>query len=509
MSILKPRSVTHNSIISLAGILASRFLAFVRDILVGYLYGASPITDAFNITMKIVFYLPNLLASAENAAFMGRYIHKRERAGEDSAHLFASAALISIALLGTLLSLLIFVSAGAITYLFPGIPDSTRSLTQSFLRIASPAFGFILIAGLMWSIYQAHHIFTIPYLATLIQNLVLVSVIYAYHSPSALPLGIVLATGVMLILSLVPLGKVIRLSVPRVTPELLSELRSFFVAMVPTTISSGIAYFSILADQIMAGMIAVGAITRLEYANKLVSLPTSIFGISVAGAFFPRFSEMASRNDPKLEETLLKSLKAIWLTTIPSAVGLAILSTAIVKMLFVLPGGKFSATDAVLTGGALMMYSLGIPFQSGSLAISRMHYAFKDTFYPMKCSAISLVTNIALNYILGIKAGMGIMGLALGTSIAAALNFYLLTTGLKTKIGYSPLPKLLKAMLKILWLSTPMGLGVWLYSLITPESRLNTLMGVLLGILIYAVSAILFAKDEVRSILLRQTGGKL
>lgn len=484
-------------------------LAFVRDILVGYLYGASPITDAFNITMKIVFYLPNLLASAENAAFMGRYIHKREREGTQSAHAFATATLISVGLLGTLLSILILASATTITYLFPGIPNSTRLLTQNFLKIASPAFAFILLAGLMWSIYQAHHIFTIPYLATLVQNLVLVSIIYAYRTPNALPLGIVLATGTMLVLTILPLGKVIKLSIPQIDSELLTELKSFFIAMIPTTISSGIAYFSILADQIMAGMIAVGAITRLEYANKLVSLPTSIFGISVAGAFFPKFSEMASRKDRNLEDVLLKSLKAIWLTTIPSAVGLAILAVPIVEMLFVLPGGKFTTEDAILTGGALMMYSLGIPFQSGSLAISRMHYAFKDTFYPMKCSAISLITNIVLNYLFGIKAGMGIKGLALGTSIAASLNFYLLTVGLKTKLGYSPLKKFIKAMVRILWLSTPMGLGVWLYTTLAPDTRVNTILSILLGALIYLATAILFAREEIKAIFLHQVGGRL
>ena len=494
-SLIKPRSVKVNSIISFIGILLSRILGFARDMLIGFLFGTSPITDAFNITMKVVFYLANQLSSAFNIGFLSIFIHTREGEGKQQAEKEASQIFSFVATVGILVSLLIFLFAPFVALLYPGIPQETYRYLVLFLRITSISFFLITVSGIIWSIFQAYHIFTIPYIAVLIQNTTIVLVIYFLKNYISLPLSVALGTLLMFLFTLIPLGKVQKISL---TIPSRKTILNFLSISSPTLISTGIIYFSVLADQIMASFMPTGSITRLEYANKIASLPSAMFGIAIAGAFFPRLSEFVSRNQyDDFKSMLEKGISAIWFLTIPSAAGLILLAAHIIHLLFYFPGGKFTLSDVKLTGSAMAMYAIGIPFQSAIIAFNRGHYAFKDTLTPLKTSTITLITNVILNYILGIVLKMGITGLALGTSLSSMLNFYLLGESIDRKIHANVIKSLTKDFVRIVTYTLPMGGLLYATMKYLPTlHKLTTLALIGEGVIVYGITVLVLKPEE-------------
>lgn len=501
-TLIKPRSVKINSLISFAGIFISRILGFVRDMLIGYFFGTSPITDAFNITMKIIFYLANQISSAFNIGFLSLFIHEREAKGQESAEKLASSIVTFVGIFGIAISGIFFLFAPYIANLYPGINITTYNYLVIFLRFTAISFFIITSSGIIWSIYQANHIFTIPYIAVLLQNSAIVLIIYLFHNALSLPISIIAGTTLMFIFTLLPLKRIIKLNLLKPSKSIIKE---FIVISSPTLISTGVIYFSVLVDQIMASLMPVGSITRLEYANKLASLPSAMFGIAIASAFFPKLSEFVSRKEWKNFLALLENgVSAIWFLTIPSAVGLILLSNHIVHLLFYFPSGKFTFNDVNLTAGAMAMYALGIPFQSAIIAFNRGHYSFKDTITPLKSSSLTLIINIILNYTLGIILGMGIKGLALGTSLAGIINFWILGHTLEKKVRERILAPLIQDFLRILIYTLPMGIFLILTNLyFYTVNKITTIIIIIIAVILYGVFIVIIKPKELK-ILIRK-----
>jgi peptidoglycan biosynthesis protein MviN/MurJ (putative lipid II flippase) len=82
---------------------------------------------------------------------------------------------------------------------------------------------------------------------------------------------------------------------------------------------------------------------------------------------------------------------------------------------------------------ALILYTLGIPFIAGLRNVAAVFYAYKDARWPMYASLASVGLTIALNVsLIGV---LKFMIFPLSTSLAAAVNFWILVKVLPRKIG--------------------------------------------------------------------------
>ncbi|MEM8851541.1 MAG: lipid II flippase MurJ, partial [Pseudomonadota bacterium] len=114
-----------------------------------------------------------------------------------------------------------------------------------------------------------------------------------------------------------------------------------------------------------------------------------------------------------------------WLLTIPSAVGLAVLSIPIISILF--QRGAFGVDDTAATALALTIYALGLPAFVLQKVLQPLYFAREDTKTPLRYALVALVVNavvaIGLSFLIGWPAA------ALGTTIAAWAMVILLWRG--------------------------------------------------------------------------------
>jgi putative peptidoglycan lipid II flippase len=161
-------------------------------------------------------------------------------------------------------------------------------------------------------------------------------------------------------------------------------------------------------------------------------LPLGLFGIAVGTVALPSFSRLVLDNNvPAIRSTLTDSLKMVLFLTVPTSVLIAFLSRPITRVIY--QRGHFTAADTVATAGALVLYTLGIPFMSGLRNIAAVYYAYKDAKTPMVASLASVALTILLNA--SLMWVLGFMIFPLSTSLAAILNVAILFAYLPKKIG--------------------------------------------------------------------------
>ena len=111
-----------------------------------------------------------------------------------------------------------------------------------------------------------------------------------------------------------------------------------------------------------------------------------------------------------------------------------------------------------MTTGALSCYTVGLVFLAVRDTLVKVFYAYKETKITTITSVIAILINIILNILLSVF--MGINGLALATSISAAVHCIVLYILLRKKIGDFGLKGLMFTLVKALISSGVMLLTV-------------------------------------------------
>ncbi len=126
-------------------------------------------------------------------------------------------------------------------------------------------------------------------------------------------------------------------------------------------------------------------------------------------------------------------LKMTLFITLPALAGLAVLANPICSVLF--ERGEFTSSDALFSSQALVGYAAGVWAVAGIRITAPAFFALQDTKTPVRAAAIALVINLALGYLLGFELGLKHTGLALASSVAAAVNFLILLRLLDKRVG--------------------------------------------------------------------------
>jgi putative peptidoglycan lipid II flippase len=115
---------------------------------------------------------------------------------------------------------------------------------------------------------------------------------------------------------------------------------------------------------------------------------------------------------------------------VPATLGLVVLATPIVQLLF--ERGQFTAADTAATAAALQCYAVGLVGYSAARITSPVFYTLAESRVPVVVGTVSVAVNLALS--IALVQAIGFLGLALGTSLAALSNGALLLWLLRRRL---------------------------------------------------------------------------
>jgi putative peptidoglycan lipid II flippase len=204
-----------------------------------------------------------------------------------------------------------------------------------------------------------------------------------------------------------------------------------------------------------AGHVINGPVSWLGYAFRFMQLPLGVFGVAIASATLPSISRKVAESERgEFRGLLARSLGMVFLLTVPSSVGLAVLGEPMIGAVY--QGGEFSAADTHQTALALTSYAVGLAGYSATKVLAPAFYALSDSRTPMLVSLASIAVNYVASATLVRLAGHA--GLALSTSVVALFGFAALLLAMRNRIGGVHGQVLASSIAKTLAASTAMGM---------------------------------------------------
>jgi putative peptidoglycan lipid II flippase len=286
-------------------------------------------------------------------------------------------------------------------------------------------------------------------------------------------------------------------------------VRIVLTLMAPAVIAASAVQVNVLINSGFAASLGNGPVSWLNIAFRLMQLPLGIFGVAIGTVTLPLASKSAALgNIEEFRSILASGMRLAFLLTIPSAIGLAMLASPIISVIY--QHGRFTAEMTRQTAGALQFYAIGLVAYSALKVLTPAFYAIGKRNTPMLVSFLAIGTNLFLNWLFTFRLGWGHRGLAFSTSIVATINFVLLyglmwqqTRGLESRRTFTGLVKIcLAAGLMVLacWAANHWCLDRWEQLRFVP--KLCALFGtILVSAAIFFGTALLLGVDEVRDVL--------
>ena len=423
-----------------AATMVSRVFGLARDMVIAAFFGASWMTDAFWVAFRIPNMLRRLLGEGSlTVSFVPVFTEYLEKKTKEQALELAYNAITLLSIILAVISVLgIILSPLIVGLIAPGFISEPKQFALAvFLnRLMFPYIFFIALVALCMGILNSFRHFTAPALSPVLLNIAMIGAAFFLRPFFAEPITS-LAIGVLI-------GGVLQLAMQwpflrkfgvklkfRFNPKH-PGIKQIGVLMIPAILGAGVSTINVFVGTILASLLPGGSVTYLFYADRIMELPLGIFAIAIGTATLPSFSKhVAAGNMDELKSGISFSLRLMLFLTIPAMAALMALNLPIISVLF--QRGAFDVTSAVYTGQALFCYALGLWAFSVLRVFVSSFYSLQDSKWPMKAAVIALIVNFVASLILMYPLKHN--GIALASSIAAAVNVLVLTIVLKRKIG--------------------------------------------------------------------------
>ncbi len=493
--------IFRSSLVVSGSILASRILGLVRDIVIASLFGAGALTDAFFVAFRIPNLLRRVFAEGAFSAVFTSTFSRKLKDSVNEALLFASHFFGVLLLLLLLTVLLGEVFAPLIVKLVaPGLPEESYPLAVRLLREMFPYIFLVSVVAFYGGVLNGAEHFFAPAFSTALFNLAIILSALALHSflsIESVALGVIVG-GVLQVLLQFPFLKRLELNVKPIL-ELTEDVKEALKNTLPGIFGFAVRQISMLIDTVLASFLQTGAISYLYYANRFVQLPLGMFAIGLSQVLLPRLSKRFS-NREKYYSDLVYGIVLCLAIIVPASMGLIFLGKPIVDLVF--NHGKFTGKDLYFTYGVLVAYSVGLPFFSVEKIVTNAFYSLKEYKLPVKVSAYTLIFNFLINLILCFTLGLGVFGLAMGTSLTSLLNSVTLLLLLERRQKVNLVPLFFRKLFSYLLASLPVvvaavaGWRIYFHCTGTFE-RLGVIFGVILLSALLYLAVLALKRDEV------------
>lgn len=425
----------------------SRVTGLLRESLFARAFGASAYTDAF----IVAFRLPNLLRRlfAEGAfsqAFVPILSEYKTQHGEAATKDLVDHVATCLVWATVLTSVVGIVAAPILITLIagglerdPGAFDASVLMTRMMFPYIA-CMSFVALAGGVLNTWRQ---FKIPAFTPVLLNLSFIFaslVLVDYFEQPIYAMAVAVCVGGLLqvaiqIPSLVKIGMLPRIALNPVSGLRDSGVRRMLQKMGPAVFAVSAAQISLLINTSIAAGLAAGAVSALQYADRLMEFPTAMLGVALGTILLPSLSKANNEGNPEEYTALLNwGLRLSFLLALPAAVGMATLAEPMIATLF--HYGKFSTANIASSALPLMAYSAGLLGIIMVKILAPAFYARQDVRTPVRIAVGVLVATQLMNLVF--VPLLGVAGLALSIGLGACINALMLYAGLRRRGIYVP-----------------------------------------------------------------------
>ncbi|MFF3494394.1 murein biosynthesis integral membrane protein MurJ [Streptomyces sp. NPDC002795] len=445
---------------------AGALLGLGRDQALAQLFGAGPQTDAFLVawtvpevasTLLIEDGLAFMLVPAFSAAIAARAAAGPRPRAQDPVRALVAGSLPRLALAFMACSTLLMVGARPLVALLaPGLPDP--QLAVDCTRLTATCVLTFGLTGYCSAALRAHGSFLPPaaiyiaYNTGIIATLLVLADRWGVRAAAA---GVAVGGCLMVLVQAPSLWRRLKRAAPR--PRTVGEgeaaapapsRRSMNLAMIAVVLLFALCRQSqVFIERFLASSLPSGAISQLNYAQKIAQLPM-VLSLMLCTVTFPVVAKALARGD--IEQARDRVERDVALAACIVLSGAAVVFTCapqIVQLLF--QHGAFTAEDTASTAAVMRVYSLGLLGHCLVGALVRSYFsAGRPTWYPVASMAAGMIlTAVAGIWAVGV---WGVSGIASANALGITFTALLLLTAMGRRSVPVRLPVVLLELAKTL-----------------------------------------------------------
>lgn len=483
--------------------LVLKLSGFLRESIIAREFGANHYTDGYLLAFSFITLVVAMISGGFNNVFLPMYVQKRKENAE------VTERNANGILNGTVLVFLGITIAGYflvpyfVPFIYGNMTETTEKVAVEITQFFFLFMSLIAVNGILESYLQGRRVFVPSQISKLLATLMgavfalLFSEQWGIYS---LAYGFIFGTFLGTVIQFFFLFKNGFKWQPTVNVEKAFG-SAFLVLLAPALLNSVVGQINMFVNKSFAsGTEVSGAVTYLNNASLLVSIPQAIYATTVAAIIFTLLSEQVD-NPKKFQGTVFMGMQITLVTLLPIAVGLLLVGKEAIS--FVYERGKFTAEDTQNTYIALVYYIPLIVTQGLQYIVSKSMYARGKTAIVLRISITTIVLNLVFNWLL--VGPFGYPGLALTSSLVSV--YYL---GVSTFVVYkdfdaSERVRLAKLFGRVVLPTLVMAIPLYLIKQFTPISELYSLiqLGILvpLGVVLYVAGIYLFYREGFRQLL--------
>ncbi len=490
------------------GNVSSRVLGLIRETVISHLFGATGLVSAFRVAGIVPTMIYDLLVGGMiSAALVPVFSDYAEPQDRQEMWRLASTLFTLVAMIFALIVLALELAAPAVAWLLGGgFHPSLLAVTTTLTRLIVPAVAFLGLSGVTTGLLYANKRFVYPAFGASVFNagiIVAMLLLADRVGIASLSLGVLLGSILQLAIQVPGLRDLqFSFSLDFTHPG----LRRIGRLYLPVALGLVVSQVAIAIDRNLASRTGEQSIAWMQNATTLIQLPLGLVAVAVSTAILPSLSRLASTGDViGFRRTLGTGLRTVVFFMVPATVGLLVLATPVIALLF--EHGAFQPYDTERTAQALRIYLIGLSFAAIDQVLIFAFYARKDTKTPVLVGVLSVFIYLVVALIWIVPLGM--LGLVLANSVQltshALVMLYLAHRHFDGLRGQA----LTQTVLKVLIASGLMGAVVYLSlpflaTIAAQASTWGELLIVLgagvLGVVSYALLAWALRIEDIRRI---------
>lgn len=446
------------------GILLSRIVGFLRDVVMASVLGASYWSDIFFLANR----LPNLFRNifAEGAfiqAFMPSFIASTNKG------VFSTAIFLRFSLFIIFGSLIVTFAPEYITKLIAMGWDSKRIADTAPLTAINFWYLYLIfIVTFVATLLQYKEHFVTTAMSTVLLNLSMIVALLLFMKSDPKTIAYALSISVLiggLLQVLVHIFALYKLKLHKLLiggwkykkeKDVRAEKKKFTSLFLPAVWGGSSLQINSFVGTILASFLITGSISYLAYAQRIFQLPLALFAIATATALFPSISKaLKNKHDTQAYDNLKKGFWLLAFSLSMATLGGMILSEPIIWLLF--ERGAFTPEQTQATATVLSMFMIGLLPLGLAKLFSLFLYATYRQGKAAMIATISVVANIIASLIL--MQPMGASGIALAGSIGGWVLFILTVK----EVGTERFTDIVKSKISLYFILSMLGFSFILY----------------------------------------------
>lgn len=444
----KEKTVIGSAMLVILVVLSSKFLGFLRQVVIASSYGASATTDIYFLSSDFMIGLSGALLASLTTALVTIYIDISIKKDRSSANAVASKMLTLFLLIGGAFIILTNIFAPVIAKIIaPSYTLANHTELVKYLRIFSVTFIFTSFQSIYAAVLNANNSFVPGKLYGIVYNPIAILMVLLFSKRLDIN-ALVIAYFLGNILQTLLL-KTLCKDTFSFKPSLNfndSNIKHLLWLSLPLLLSNIFIQLNGIVDKAICSVLGEGIASNYSYAYTLEQFITATITATLSLILLSKYATYVAENNTKMViKTFKESLSGLIILLVPITIVACIMSPEIVQIVYM--RGEFDEVAAYHTSRALIGFSIGFGLIAIREMYIRLHFSYQDTKTPMIANISAVFLNAILSIILA--KFIGVMGVSLATSLSVVLTIYLLNRSIKKYIPDFKFSSMLKLIGKL------------------------------------------------------------